>query len=136
MPTASDLLRPETTTLLVIDLQEKLLPSIWEKERVVNNVVNLLRLAEFLKLKTILTTQYRQGLGAMVPEIACLVEQAPMDKVSFGCFGDERILRRLETEVPKPHTLLVAGIEAHICVAQTVLGALAAGYQVPCDHPR
>ena len=53
-----------------------------------------------------------------------------MDKTTFGCLGDEKILRTLQQHVPPSRTLLVAGIETHICVAQTVLGALAAGYQV------
>ena len=53
-----------------------------------------------------------------------------MDKVSFGCLGDEKILGRLQREIPSSNILLVAGIETHICVAQTVLGALEAGYRV------
>ncbi len=125
-----ELLRPGTTALFIIDLQEKLFPAIWEKERLLANVTKLLRLANILKLKTLPTTQYRNGLGPTIPEVASLLPEAPMDKTSFGCLGDERIVKRLEREVPRTHTLLVAGIETHICVMQTVLGALAAGYRV------
>lgn len=130
VPPSAELLRPDTTALLVIDLQEKLLPAIWEKERVVANVSKLLRLARILKLKTLPTTQYSKGLGCTAPEIAPLLPEAPIDKTSFGCLGDDRILQKLDGEVPRSHTLLVAGIETHICVAQTVLGALGAGYRV------
>ncbi|HYM09859.1 MAG TPA: hydrolase [Bryobacterales bacterium] len=130
MAPSAELLRPETTALLVIDLQEKLLPYIWERDRLLANVAKILRLAQILRLKTIPTTQYRKGLGATAPEVACLLPEDPMDKLSFGCLGDERIAKRLESEAPRSHTLLVAGIETHICVAQTVLGALNAGYKV------
>jgi nicotinamidase-related amidase len=118
------LLNPGNTTLLVIDVQEKLLPAIWERERVVANLTKLLRLAQILGLKTVATTQYCRGLGATVAEIAGLLDREPLDKTSFGCFGDPRIAAELSG------TLLVAGIEAHICVCQTVLGALEAGFAV------
>jgi len=117
-------LRPETTTLLVIDLQDKLIPSIWEKDRLLTNVAKILRLAQILKLRTVPTTQYATGLGPTVPEIAALLPEPPLDKTSFGCLGDERIKSRLEGD------LLVVGIETHICVCQTVLGALQAGMRV------
>ncbi len=118
------LLDPKTTTLVVIDLQEKLLPAIWEKERVLGNVAKLLQLARILGLKTVPTTQYCRGLGSTAPEIAGLLDREPIDKTSFGCFGDPRITAELTG------TLLVVGIEAHICVCQTVLGALEAGHAV------
>src|SRR5712692_7364783 len=130
MSSAAEILRSKTTALVVIDLQEKLVPAIWEKDRVLANVAKLLRLASILKLKTLPTTQYAKGLGPTVAEVACLLPQGPIDKSSFGCLGDEKILRKLEQAAPPSYTLLVAGIETHICVAQTVLGALAAGYRV------
>jgi nicotinamidase-related amidase len=118
------LLDPKTTTLLVIDLQEKLLPAIWEKERLLGNVTKLLQLARILGLPVVPTTQYSRGLGPTAPEIAALLDRDPIDKTSFGCFGDPEITAKLTG------TLLVAGIEAHICVCQTVLGALDAGLPV------
>ncbi len=130
MHPSAELLRPETTALLVIDLQEKLVPAIWEKERLLANVTKLLHLARILKLKTLPTTQYAKGLGATVSEVALLLPEPPLDKMTFGCLGDDRIGKWLQAQVPPSHTLLVAGIETHICVAQTVLGALAAGRRV------
>lgn len=124
------LLKPETTALLVIDVQERLLPQIWEKDRLVGNIVKLLRLARILRMKVLPTVQYAQGLGPTTPEIAALLQETPVDKRSFGCMGDETFRRTLAADVPAGHTLLVAGIETHICVTQTVLGAREAGYAV------
>ncbi len=118
------LLDPRTTTLVVIDLQEKLLPAIWQKERVVANVAKLLQLAKILGMKTVPTTQYAKGLGPTVAEVARLLDRDPLDKTSFGCFGDPKIRAEMSG------TLLVAGIETHICVCQTVLGAIEAGFSV------
>ena len=95
MTPAAELLRPESVALLVIDVQEKLLPAIWEKDRVVANLTKLLHLARILEIKTLPTTQYQRGLGATAPEIAALLPSEPLDKTSFGCLGDAGICRRL-----------------------------------------
>lgn len=124
------LLRPERTALVVVDLQGKLLPVIAGRERVVKNSLLLMRLAEILKIPVVLTTQYRKGLGDIVPEVrAAAPASEPLDKVSFGCFGDEGFLNHLKGLTGRDQ-LVVTGIECHICVAQTVLGALDQGYQV------
>jgi nicotinamidase-related amidase len=127
---AAAFLRPERTALVVVDLQERLLPAIAGRERVVRNSVLLLRLAEVLSLPAILTTQYERGLGPTVREVADAAGgTAPLDKVSFGCFGSPEFLERLAALGGRDQ-LLVAGIESHICVAQTVVGALENGYTV------
>jgi len=134
MPTrqhSNQLLESKTVALLAIDLQTKLMPAIFEPERVIKNTVLLLQLGQMLSIPTILTTQYAQGLGPVVSEVACAAPGvAVFDKTSFGCFGDENFLRRLKQAVPDRSTLLVAGVETHVCVTQTVLGALDAGYTV------
>ena len=123
-------LRADHTLLLVVDLQMRLLPAIANRQQVLRNSLLLLRLADLIQLPVLLTTQYEKGLGATVPEVlAAAPRVAPLDKVSFGCFGDETILARLAAQ-PGRDQLLVAGIESHICVAQTVLGALDRGYEV------
>jgi nicotinamidase-related amidase len=129
-PAAASVLRPERTALVVVDLQEKLLPAIANRERVLRNSVLLLRLAEVLALPVVLTTQYSRGLGPTVPEVlAAAPGVAPLDKVSFGCFGSPEFLDRLK-DLGSRDQLVVAGIESHICVAQTVLGALERDYTV------
>ena len=129
-PAAASVLRPERTALVVVDLQEKLLPAIANRERVLRNSVLLLELANVLALPVVLTTQYRRGLGPTVPDVlAAAPGVAPLDKVSFGCFGSPEFLERLKGLAGRDQ-LVVAGIESHICVAQTVLGALARDYTV------
>jgi nicotinamidase-related amidase len=129
-PGAASLLRPERTALVVVDLQERLLAAIADRERILRNSVLLLRLADVLALPVVLTTQYSRGLGPTVPEV---LEAAPgvtpLDKLSFGCFGSPEFLDRL-ADLGGRDQLVVAGIESHICVAQTVLGALERSYVV------
>jgi nicotinamidase-related amidase len=116
--------------LVVVDLQQKLLPAIHEGARVVQNALLLLRLFRILGLPVVLTTQYRRGLGETLSEVLAEAPSVePVDKVSFGCFGDEAFLGRLSA-LGSRDQLVVAGIESHICVAQTVLGALERRYEV------
>lgn len=127
---AAGVLHPERTALVVVDLQEKLLPAIADRDRILRNSVLLLKLADVLALPVVLTTQYSRGLGPTVPEVlAAAPAVAALDKVSFGCFGSPEFLDRLKA-LAKRDQLVVAGIESHICVAQTVLGALERGYTV------
>jgi hypothetical protein len=82
-------LRVEDCILGVIDIQEKLLPPIHEKERLVRNSQLLIRLANMLGLPVVVTMQYSKGLGQTVPEIASLLPKVtPVDKLEFGCFGN------------------------------------------------
>jgi nicotinamidase-related amidase len=117
-----------SAALVVIDLQEKLLPAVVERERVVRNSLLLLRLARTMEMPVVLTTQYAKGLGPTVPEVLHEAGVPALDKVSFGCFGDEAFVARLRSL--ERRQLVVAGVESHICVVQTVLGALADGYDV------
>src|ERR1700704_1513295 len=83
---ARRILRPDDCALVVIDIQEKLLPPIHEKERLVRNSQLLVRLADILALPIIVSTQYMKGLGPTVPEISSLLpEMKAVDKLEFGC---------------------------------------------------
>lgn len=111
-------------TLVVIDIQEKLLPPIYEKERLIRNSQLLIRLANLLTLPVIATTQYARGLGQIVPEVASLLPgTALLDKLEFGCFGNEDFCANV-ARLHGRNTLLLCGMETHICVLQTALGAL------------
>jgi nicotinamidase-related amidase len=130
MSAAGALIHPESTALVVVDLQEKLAPAIEGISGVIANAGKLIRLAKILAIPTLPTTQYRKGLGDTVPEIAELLGTEPVDKVCFGCLGDKTFQDRLAASVAPGGTVLLAGVESHVCVMQTALGALQAGYRV------
>ena len=125
-------LLPEATALVVIDPQAKLVPAVLEPERLLRSTGLLLRAARALKLPVIATTQYQRGLGPLVKEVEELLPEstARLDKTAFSCFDDERFASLLAAHAPGARTLLVAGIETHICVAGTVLGARRLGFDV------
>lgn len=128
---ARKLVLAEHCALIVIDIQERLLPPIFNNNELVKNSQLLVRLANILEIPILLTTQYVKGLGAPVPEIASLLAATqPIDKMQFGCFGCNEFRSELKALPGNRNTLLVCGMEAHICVMQTVLGALDDGYLV------
>jgi nicotinamidase-related amidase len=121
----------EHCALLVIDIQGKLLPPIFEKEQLVRNSKLLIRAAGVLKIPALISTQYAKGLGATVPEIAKLLpESEAIDKDQFSCFGSDAFCTLLKRLPGNRNTLLLCGMESHICVAQTALAALREGYIV------
>jgi nicotinamidase-related amidase len=124
-------LEAEQCALIVVDIQEKLLPPIWQKEQLLRNSQLLIRLAGILKIPAIITTQYAKGLGNSVPEVASLLpESVAIDKVMFSCFGSDVFCSLLKRLPGQRTTVLLCGMEAHICVMQTALAALRDGYVV------
>jgi len=124
-------LESEQCALIVVDMQEKLLPPIWEKERLVRNVQLLIRLAGILKIPALVSTQYAKGLGNTVPDIASMLpDSTPIDKLMFSCFGSDVFCTLLKRLPGQRTTVLLCGMETHICVMQTALGALRDGYLV------
>jgi nicotinamidase-related amidase len=128
---ARQTLESSRCALVVVDIQEKLLPPIHEKERLVRNTQILIRLANILEMPVLVTTQYAKGLGGIVAPIAELLPQvSAMDKTEFSCFGSEQFCSALKGFPRKRNTVLLCGMETHICVMQTALAALNKGYLV------
>src|SRR6266849_1823020 len=124
-------LEPDQCALLVVDIQEKLLPPIFEREQLVRNSKLLIRAAGVLRIPAIVSTQYAKGLGATVPEIASLLpDTEAIDKDRFSCFGSDAFCTLLKRLPGNRNTLLLCGMESRICVAQTALAALREGYLV------
>lgn len=131
VPASARTLQPDDCVLFVVDIQEKLLPPIFNKDQLVRNAQLLIRLAGLLQIPVIATTQYAKGLGNTVPEIASLLDGVPVyDKLEFSCFGSDQFCGSLKSLPGNRNTVLACGMEAHICVMQTVLGALNRGYLV------
>jgi nicotinamidase-related amidase len=128
---ARQLLQAEQCALVVVDIQEKLLPPIFNKDELIKNSQLLVRVANILEIPIVVTTQYALGLGPVVPEIASLVAHSrPIDKLDFSCFGNNDFRSALKALPGNRNTVLLCGMEAHICVMQTALGALNDGYLV------
>lgn len=115
----------QKSTLLVIDIQTRLMPAIDQGETVVANARRLLDAAALVDLPVLFTEQNAKGLGPTVPEIA--VEPSKLvHKMAFDACDAAGFLDRL----PPDQALVVCGCESHICVLQTVLGLLDHGRKV------
>jgi len=124
-------LEADRCALVVVDIQEKLLPPIFQKEQLVRNAKLLIRAASVLKIPALVSTQCAKGLGGTVPEVASLLpETEAIDKNLFSCFGSEVFCTLLKRLPGNRNTLLLCGMESHICVTQTALAALREGYIV------
>jgi nicotinamidase-related amidase len=122
-------LRIDDTLLLVVDVQGRLMPTLPDPDTLIAHTAILLQAASALGLPAIVTEQYPRGLGATVPEVAAHVgEDVPVfEKTRFSAITPEvdDCLRDRGRD-----TILVCGIEAHICVLQSVLDLRAAGRDV------
>ena len=123
-------LQAQECSLVVIDVQQKLLPPIVQKEQLVKNVQLLIRLAGVLKIPTISTTQHQKGLGVTVPEVQSLLAEPAIDKQVFSCFASDVFCSLLKRLPGHRNTVLLCGMESHICVTQTALEGLRQGYLV------
>jgi nicotinamidase-related amidase len=128
---ARRLLDADQCALIVVDIQEKLLPPIFQKDQLVRNSQLLIRAAQVLKIPALVSTQYAKGLGDTVTEITSLLpDTEPIDKQLFSCFGSDIFCTLLKRLPGNRNTLLLCGMETHICVMQTALAALGEGYLV------
>jgi nicotinamidase-related amidase len=134
-----ELLNANRSIVLIIDLQGKLMEVVERPGLVAAATKRLLKLAEMFEVPVVLTEQYPQGLGGTHPEIraafgAIATPKRMLDKTSFGCCGDaafERVLQEVRPGLEAAQRqIVVAGIEAHVCVLQTTLELLRQGSQV------
>lgn len=123
------LIRAEESALLVIDMQERLVPAMQAPARTIRNTRRLIAAAREMDVPVLLTEQYPKGLGSTVREIADVSQGLPVyEKVHFSCMEDQgfadafRALGRRQA--------VIAGMEAHICVMQTAASLMEEGYQV------
>jgi nicotinamidase-related amidase len=123
---------PADTALLVIDVQERLMTKIPGAQALTRNIAFLIDAARLLGLPVLATEQYPKGLGATVPELASRLPERP-DKLAFSCCALASVPESLHRQA-RPKVLL-AGIEAHVCVLQTALDLLALDFRVylPAD---
>lgn len=116
--------------LVVVDIQERLVTAMPQKiyGRLLRSVDFLLQCARLLELPVVGTEQYPRGIGHMVPELADACRDKRIEKVTFGCCGEPSFVEYMKS-LKRPQVLVV-GMEAHVCVYQTVLGLLREGFDV------
>jgi len=123
-------LNMDDAVLVVIDIQEKLVtampPQVYDRMRA--TTIMLAEAAQLLGIPVVTTEQYPQGIGHTVTELAAASGQGAIEKTSFGCCGEPAFIATLEKMGRRQ--VIVTGMEAHVCVYQTVLGLLATGYHV------
>lgn len=123
------LIRAETSCLLVVDFQERLMPAIHDAEQVVANGAWLIQIAQRLHVPILASEQYPQGLGHSVATVRNLLPAtAFMEKLHFSCAADRDCMRRIES-LGREQIVLI-GAEAHVCVLQSALGLHQLGKQV------
>lgn len=123
------LLEKDKSCLLIIDVQEKLAPHIQQVDSVVSHCQWLMRLASELDIPSLVTEQYRQGLGQTVEPLRKLMPgKTDIDKLYFSCYRDPSFQKHWQSMNKRQAVL--AGIETHVCVLQTALDLLVAGVEV------
>ena len=125
----SKLLKPDSTALLIIDIQERILPVISNHERVVEYTLKLIKGFRALGLPIYYTEQYPKGLGPTARLIMDeLGDLKPFDKMSFSCSGAGELFNEFKQK--NLSQIVVCGVESHVCVQQTVLDLIENGLQV------
>ncbi len=118
----------EDTLGIIIDVQEKLFPVMHKKEKLLNKLPRLIEGLKILDIPLLVTRQYPKGLGATLGTVQQhFVNEEAIDKVSFSCCDEPRFMEKVSLHAKK--NIILAGIEAHVCVLQTCLDLLANGYQ-------
>jgi nicotinamidase-related amidase len=126
----SMLLDAKSSLLLVVDLQGSLMPVIFNGKSVAAVTNKLVSIARELEVPTVVTEHYPEGLKPTIAEVAdhLAADYRPIEKRVFSCYGSKEFRRTLEDH--GRNTLIIVGIETHICVLQTALQCLEAGYTV------
>ncbi len=125
-----DGLHPGRCCLMIIDPQERLMKAVHKAKRVEKNISLLINCSQILDLSVIATTQYVKGLGRYVEAIEGLLgDLRKIDKMEFNALDNPEVRKGLDNLPSSVDTLLITGVETHICVYQTAIGAVQVGYR-------
>ncbi|SFE42873.1 hydrolase [Roseivivax sediminis] len=122
------LIRAQDSILVIIDMQERLVPAMQAPARTIRNTRTLLAAAEEVGVPVIMTEQYPKGLGATVPELKPTSKTTVLPKMHFSCMEDSDFAATFRGSERKQ--AILAGMEAHICVVQTAASLIEEGYEV------
>ncbi len=117
----------EECSFCLVDVQERLMPHMDNKEVFLKNISTLIKGLKILEVPFVVNEQYKKGLGQTIQEIEALIsEDKHFEKTTFSCCGNEQSFEAIKKLSKK--TVIVAGIETHVCVLQTCLDLLEAGF--------
>jgi nicotinamidase-related amidase len=116
------------TVFVLVDIQEKFIPVMHEAEELITNTNILVKSSEILDIPLIVTEQYSKGLGNTTDRISLPEKRHLIEKVRFSCFGSVGFVGRLKEL--DASSLVLFGVEAHVCILKTALEALKNGYEV------
>lgn len=121
-------IKKEETIAVIVDVQERLFPVIHNHDQLSKNIQILIEGLKILEIPIKVTEQYKKGLGETIPEIESLIKAFPhSEKVAFSCCDEPSFMKLINTSETK--TIVLAGIESHICVMQTAIDLLGKGYR-------
>ena len=117
----------DRTVALIIDIQERLYPFIFENERLIKNVVKLIEGLKIIGIPIFVTEQYVKGLGSTIETVAnVLGSQSRIEKISFSCCDESRVMEGIATSGKED--IIITGIESHVCILQTTIDLIHNGY--------
>ena len=123
-------INPDECCLLIVDIQEKLLPSVFNKKQIVKTTLILLDIALNLEIPIIISEQYPKGLGETINVVKAGLPKKihKIEKTTFSCLGSKIFEKKLK--FLKRKQILLVGIETHICILQSALDLKARGYEI------
>ena len=125
---SSDKLSSKVNALLIIDIQEKIIRPIFNKDSIIKNIKKLVNAYQILEENIFISEQNPLKLGRTIPELLPKAGFKKIEKMSFSLANTEDFLKELKNK--KITNLIVCGIETHICIQQTVLDCLEKGFEV------
>jgi nicotinamidase-related amidase len=125
------LLHPENVCLQIVDVQQSLMAKIKGADKVIETIALIINCAKILGLPIVANTQYKKGLGPCVAGIEALLEDiSPIDKTEFNAVANNETASFLDGLPKEVDTIILVGVETHICIYQTAMGLLAKGWNV------
>ena len=123
---SSNKLSPKVNALIIIDVQEKIIRPIFNKDSIIKNIKKLIDAYQILEENIFISEQNPLKLGVTIPELSLIAEFRKFEKMEFSLAKLEDFLKELKDK--KITNLIVCGIETHICIQQTVLDCLQKGF--------
>jgi nicotinamidase-related amidase len=122
------IINKEKTVFILVDVQDKFVPIINDVDKLISNSNILIKASEILKIPLIVTEQYPKGLGHTSEKINLPKKKHLIEKISFSCFESEGFVKKIKEL--KVDSIVLFGVEAHVCVLKTALDALKNNFDV------